>query len=51
MFQGVSKAGPQRKNPRGERLTLVLQNQGLVVSPHSRQMTSSDEAQNQDRKA
>jgi hypothetical protein len=28
-------AGPQRQNPRGERLTLVLLWQGLVLSPPS----------------
>jgi hypothetical protein len=50
-FQGAAKAGPQRQNPRGERLTPVLQKQGLVLSPPSRQTASSDEAQNQDKRA
>ena len=50
-FQGAAKVGPQRQNPRGERLTLVLQKQGLVLSPPSWQTTSSDEAQNQNEKA
>jgi hypothetical protein len=50
-FQGATKARPQRQNPRGERLTLVLQKKGLVLSPPSWQMTSSDEAQNQDKRA
>jgi hypothetical protein len=50
-FQGATKAGPQRQNPRGERLTPELQKQGLVLSPPSRQTASSDEAQNQDEKA
>jgi hypothetical protein len=50
-FQGAAKARPQRQNPRGERLTAVLQKQGLVLSPPSRQTDSSDEAQNQDKRA
>jgi hypothetical protein len=50
-FQGAAKVGPRRQNPRGERLTPMLQKQGVMLSPPSRKMTSSDEAQNQDNRA
>jgi hypothetical protein len=50
-FKVLLEQGLKKQNPRGERLTPVLQKQGLVLSPHSRQTASSDEAQNQDKKA
>ena len=39
-FGSAAKAGLQNHNPRGERLTLVLLKQGLVLFPPSRQTTS-----------
>ena len=53
-FWGVAKARPHQ-NPRGEMLTPVLLQQGLVLSPPSlgqlNKTASSNEAQNQDKKA
>jgi hypothetical protein len=40
-FQGAAIATLERHNPRGERLTPMFLKQGLMLSPPSRQSTSS----------
>ena len=50
IFEVLQRQGLKIKTL-GERLTLVLLKQGLILSPPSQKTASSDEAENQDKKA